>query len=213
MVVVGDDVGPEENAVLESGEERHELVARVGAELADHPLGGGRVEDDVGVAFHETGEEGEILGAAAHVGDEPGDLVGLEHLLEAVVLVRAFGAVAVGVGVLGGEPGVGVGDVGHEHHAELDGTVGDLAAPEAVDVGDVVGMAEALGDVDEAGGGPELDAAGAVIAVPSVEVVEEALLEGVLAVGVHVLGDGDELGDVGPEASRTVAAWASWVCV
>lgn len=117
VVVGGDDVGAEEDASFEGAEELCEAFGGVFGELADHPFGGGGVEDDVGEFVEEVGEEVEVFGPAAHVCDEPGD-VELGGECAEVVVLGVFGAEELGVGVLGLEPGVGVGEVCHEHVAE-----------------------------------------------------------------------------------------------
>ncbi len=101
-----------------------------------------------------------------------------------------LGAVAGGIGVPGREPGVGIGDVGHEHHAQLGGELGGADAPGGIERNNVGRIA--ADDVPEAGRGPELDDAGAVLLAPDLHVVEEVLAEGPAAVGLGPVGHGDE---------------------
>src|SRR6185295_8839223 len=107
---------------------------------ADDPLGGGGVQVQVVVAGEEAAEEVQVLGPAAHVGRDPGGGEAVHHALQAGVVV-GLGAVFGGVGVFGGEPGIGVGDVGHEHHAQFGGEFGRADAPGGAEGDDVGGVA------------------------------------------------------------------------
>ncbi len=190
MGVHRDDVGAEEDAALPFLEEGEDLRARVPGDLAHDPLGCGGVEVEVVAACEEPVEEVEVFGPAAHVGDDPGlGVLGAEFLEGGVLLGLA--AVALRVGVLGFEPGVGVGDVGHEHHAEVGGEFHLLAARGAVEA-EERGVADLVAVVDAAGRAPELDDFGAELAVPSFDVFEVAVGVSALAVIAHEVGDGDE---------------------
>ena len=71
------------------------------------------------MASQHSIEEVEVLRPATHVGDHEGDLVVAENRLQRFVLLE-LRPVGRRVGVLRPEPGVRIGDVDHDPHAELD---------------------------------------------------------------------------------------------
>ena len=94
-----------------------------------------RIEVKVRVPSEQAVEEGEILRPAAEVGCDERGVVVVQHPLERGVLVE-LGSVPVGIGVLGPEPCVGIGDVDHDRHVELAGESHPLTPGLAVEAKD-----------------------------------------------------------------------------
>ena len=120
VLVGGEDVGAEEDPPPETAQEIHQRLAAVLAQLAHHPLGGTAVQIEVVVTLQQGREKLQALRPAGQVSGDPRLVEPFQQRLQRLVLL-ALGAVDVLVGVLAREPGVGIGHVGHEDHAERRG--------------------------------------------------------------------------------------------
>ena len=156
VFVADDQVAAEEDAVLVGGDEIFDGGPPPGGlfgDGADDPLGGGGVDDVVGVFVEALGEEVDAFQRAAEVGAQV-EAVGVfvEHAFELGELGVGGAIGSVGVFAVAEVPGAGVADVGHEVVAEGVGVLGEF-----LDFGVVEGDAPAA---HGAGGGVELDEAG-----------------------------------------------------
>ena len=138
-------------------------------------------------------EKPEVLREASHVRGDPRHREAVQRAAQRRVVVE-LRAVLLAIGVLRGEPGVGVRHVGHADHPEPLGQTHLLEAHLPVEREELL-VARLEPEVDEAGRVPELHDARAEFAIllDPREVVRSMPVALVL---VHEVGDRDELDGV-----------------